>query len=69
VEHGAFIEAKNKEYLTFKINGEWKKVKSVRTMPHPFAKPVWENYFGSDSSKGYTELANALLEKMNEELN
>ncbi|MCL2440475.1 MAG: hypothetical protein FWD14_01915 [Treponema sp.] len=67
-EHGANIEAKNKEYLIFKINGEWKKVKSVRTRPQPFMKPVWENYFGGGNSRGYKELANALLQKMNEEL-
>jgi hypothetical protein len=68
VEHGANIKPKNKEYLMFKINGEWKKVKSVNVRPRPFMKPVWEDYFGSNSSKGYTALANALEKKMNEEL-
>jgi len=68
-EHGANITAKKSEYLVFKINGEWKKVKSVRTPAQPFMKPVFEDYFGNSSSKGYTELANALMEKMKKDLN
>ena len=67
-EHGANITAKKSEYLVFKINGEWKKVKSVRTPAQPFMKPVFEEYFGNGSSKGYIELANALMERMNNEL-
>ena len=67
-EHGANITAKKSEYLMFKIDGEWKKVKSVRTPAQPFMKPVFEEYFGNGSSKGYTELANALLSKMENEL-
>jgi len=67
-EHGANITAKKSDYLTFKINGEWKKVKSVKTKAQPFAKPVWNDYFGSESSKGYQELANALIAKMEREL-
>jgi len=77
-EHGANIEytgksknhinnpnkIKNGEYLMFKINGEWKKVKSVKTPAQPFAKNVFNDYFGSDTSKGYEEIANALLEKI-----
>lgn len=68
-EHGAFIQAKNKEYLTFKINGEWKKVKSVKTKATPYAKPVWEEYFGGENSKGYNMLAQALLKKVEEGIN
>jgi len=67
-EHGANITAKKSDYLIFKINGEWKKVKSVKTKAQPFMKPVWENYFGSESDKGYAEIANALKEKMEREL-
>ena len=67
-EHGATIQAKNADYLTFKINGEWKKVKSVRTPAQPFMKNVFDDYFGNDTSKGYQELANALIEKMEQEL-
>ena len=68
-EYGSFIEAKNSDYLTFKVNGEWKKVKSVRTPAQPFGRPVWDDYFGDDSSKGYKEFANALLQKIEESLN
>ena len=67
-EHGANIDAKKSDYLMFKVNGEWKKVKSVKTPAQPFMKPVWETYFGNESSKGYTALAEALENKMNEEL-
>ena len=67
-EHGANIQAKKAEYLTFKVNGEWKKVKSVRTRAQPYMKPVWNSYFGNDSSRGYQELANALSDKMKEEI-
>ena len=68
VEHGANIQAKRKDYLIFKVNGEWKKVKSVRVSPKPFMKPVWNDYFGGDSGKGYKELAEALQRKMAEDL-
>ena len=79
-EHGASInftgkskgfknnQNRNGDYLMFKINGEWKKVKSVRTPAQPFMKPVFEEYFGSNASKGYTEIANALAEIMEKEL-
>jgi hypothetical protein len=66
VERGADIKAKKGKYLTFKINGEWKKVPSVRVRPRPFMEPVFEEYFGSDSGKGYKALADALQKKMNE---
>jgi len=65
VEFNRTITAKKKDYLIFKINGEWKKVKSVSVRGKPFMRPVWENYFG-DSGKGYKELAEALQRKMSE---
>jgi len=68
-EHGANIQIRKADWLTFKVNGEWKKVKSVKTPAQPFAKPVFDNYFGSETDKGYRELANALIQKINEELN
>jgi hypothetical protein len=68
VEKSRNIQPKNKEYLTFKINGEWKKVKTVNVKGQPYITPVWEDYFGGTSSKGYTALAAALEKKMNEEL-
>jgi hypothetical protein len=64
VEGGANIRAKKGKYLTFKINGEWKKVPSVNIRPKPFMKPVFEEYFGSESGKGYKALSDALQKKM-----
>ena len=68
-EHGANIQARNAGFLMFKINGEWKKAKSVRTPAQPFMKPVFDSYFGDGNSRGYQELASALLDRINEELN
>jgi hypothetical protein len=68
VEYGANINAKRKEYLVFKINGEWKKVKSVRVRPRPFMVPVWEDYWNSETSKGYQKLQEALMRKIEGEL-
>jgi len=68
VEYGADIKPKRKEYLTFKVDGHWVKVKSVKTKPRPFMRPVWDEYFGGDSSKGYEAIANALERKMESEL-
>jgi hypothetical protein len=68
VEGGADIKAKKGKYLTFKINGEWKKVPSVKTRPRPFMKPVFEEYFENENAKGYKVLQDALQKKMNEVL-
>ena len=67
VEYGANITAKRKEYLTFKIDGEWKKVKSVRVMARPFFMQVREEYL-TDDGKVYKSLADALNKKIEEEL-
>ena len=67
IEYGADIKPKRKEYLTFKVDGHWIKVKSVKTKPRPFMIPVWEEYFGNNG-KGYHSLAEQLEKKMNEEL-
>jgi hypothetical protein len=66
VEGGADIKPKKKEYLVFKINGEWKKVKSVRLQAKPFMKPVFEKYWEGEGSKGYELLTKELEHKMNE---
>lgn len=66
VENGADIKAKKGKYLTFKINGEWKKAPSVRVRPRPFMKPVFEEYWEGTNSKGYKALADALQKKMEE---
>jgi hypothetical protein len=66
VEGGADIKAKKGKYLTFKINGEWKKVPSVKIRPRPFMKPVFESYWGGENAKGYKALQDALQQKINE---
>jgi hypothetical protein len=66
VEKGADIKAKKGKYLTFKINGEWKKVPSVKVRPRPFMTPVFEEYWEGENAKGYKALSNALQKKMNE---
>jgi hypothetical protein len=68
VEGGADIKAKKGKYLTFKINGEWKKVPSVKTRARPFMEPVFKSYFENENDKGYKELAIALQKKMEEYL-
>jgi hypothetical protein len=68
VEKNRTINPKNKEYLTFKINGEWKKVKSVNVKGQPFMTPVFDDYWDGNGSKGYMALSNALMKKINEEL-
>jgi HK97 gp10 family phage protein len=67
VESGANIKPVKGKYLTFRIGGEWKKVASVHTKPHPFGKEVFNEYWDGTNSKGYTELAKALEKKINEE--
>lgn len=56
IEHGAFIKSKDGSFLTFQINGEWKKVKSVTLEPKPFLEPVIKNYWD-------TEKANKIMEE------
>jgi hypothetical protein len=68
VESGANIKPKKGKYLTFKINGEWKKVSSVQTRPNPFGKEVFNEYWNGTNSKGYQELSKALEQKINEEI-
>jgi hypothetical protein len=68
VEKGADIKAKDGKYLTFKIDGEWKKVSSVRIRPRPFMEPVFNEYWEGENSKGYKLLADALRKKMEEYL-
>ena len=68
VEYGADIKPKRKEYLKFKIDGEWKSVKSVKTRARPFFTPVREEYFNGEEGKIYKAVAAALEKRMNEEL-
>jgi hypothetical protein len=68
IEKGANIKPKNKKYLTFKINGEWKKVTAARIRPRPFMGPVFDEYWEGENSKGYKAFADALQKKMKEYL-
>jgi hypothetical protein len=68
VEGGADIKAKRGKYLTFKINGEWKKVPSVKIRPRPFMAPVFNEYWEGDNGKGYRALQDALQRKMEDYL-
>jgi hypothetical protein len=69
VEKDRNIKAKKGKYLTFKINGEWKKVPSVNVRGRPFMTPVFEEYWEGTNSKGYKALADALSKKMENYLN
>jgi hypothetical protein len=64
VEKDRNIKPKKGKYLTFKINGEWKKVPSVHVRGRPFMTPVFEDYWEGTNSKGYQALASALHKKM-----
>jgi hypothetical protein len=68
IEKGANIKPRKEKYLVFKIDGEWKKVKSVRLRPRPFMGPVFDEYWEGENAKGYKALADALRKKMEEAL-
>jgi hypothetical protein len=68
VEGGAGIKPRKGKYLVFRINGEWKKVPSVRIRPRPFMKPVFDEYWEGPNAKGYKALSDALQKKMDEYL-
>jgi hypothetical protein len=68
VEKDRNIKPKNAKYLTFKINGEWKKVSSVHVRGRPFMTPTFNEYWEGANSKGYKALADALQKKMEDYL-
>jgi hypothetical protein len=68
VESERNIKPKKAKYLTFKINGEWKKVSSVHIRARQFMTPVYKEYFENENGKGYQSLASALKKKMEEYL-
>lgn len=51
LEFGSSIEAKKEKYLTFKVNGEWKKVKSVSLPAKPFLGIAVKEVWNSDEAK------------------
>ncbi len=59
-ELGAVIRAKKAEYLTFKIDGQWRRKKEVTIPARPYIRPtVEENLTGVEKF-----LVDAVLEKM-----
>ena len=69
VERGAFVRPKDgNEYMTFKINGQWVRLRSFRTKARPFMTPVFNSYWRGGNAKGYREMADALQRRMREEL-
>jgi len=76
-ERGAYIKPRNRPFITFRVNGEWRRISKtggktgrtgVRTPAQPFAMPTWREYWSGKKAKGYRELAEALQRKMVEEL-
>jgi hypothetical protein len=68
IEKDRSIRPKRAKYLTFKINGEWKKVSSVNVPGRPFMTPVFNEYWEGDNAKGYKLLTEALERKIEEYL-
>jgi hypothetical protein len=66
VEKERNIKPKKGKYLTFKINGQWRKVTSVHIKGRPFMTPVFEDFWETENSKGYKALADALQKKMSD---
>jgi hypothetical protein len=61
IENGVqVVLPKKRKYLTFQIDGQWKKVESVSISPKPFLKPVIDDYFGSNKA---VEIMNEVLQK------
>ena len=60
LEKGAHIEAKKAKYLVFKINGEWKRVKSSTIPARPFIAPAVAEWWQSSKS---VEKQEAVLQK------
>ena len=64
LEEGHTSQVKDEEkYLTFKVNGEWKKVKSVRVSPRPFMKPSFNEYWVVNGGAKAKAIINGLLQK------
>jgi len=61
LERGGIIKAKKEKYLTFKVNGEWKKVKSVKI---PAKKWFTEATRGMESSDAYMAAINQGIDKV-----
>jgi hypothetical protein len=62
LEEGGTITAKEGKYLTFKIDGQWRKVQSVTIPPRPFMNPVFDDYFTNNSGHKAVELMDKKLQ-------
>lgn len=54
-EFGGEIRPKSKPYLTFKIGGQWVRVKSVKIKPKPYMTPAFERLIDGDAKKIFIE--------------
>jgi hypothetical protein len=64
LENGAVINAKNTKYLTFYVDGQWKKVKSVTIVPKPFLKPIFNKYWDGDAKLAIALMNNVLQKEL-----
>ena len=67
VETGVNVSAKKKDYLRFKLGGEWRQMKSISTKPHPFMRPAYKEFYGQDG-KAYKILSDELEKLVNEQV-
>ena len=68
-ERGSYVEPKDgKEFMTFKIGGQWVRLRSFRTKPQPYMMPVFKKYWRGGNAKGYAALAEALQREMTEKM-
>lgn len=63
VENGANVTAKNHKYLTFKVNNNFVKVKSVTIPAKPFLKPAVDMYW--KSNKANKEMETVFQKELN----
>jgi hypothetical protein len=59
-EKGAAINPKNGKYLTYRINGEWRKSRGVTIPARPFLQPAVNEIYNSGKAK---EIMQAALQK------
>lgn len=65
-ETGGTIKVKRKKYLTFQINNQWVKVKSVSITANPFIKPAFGRYSRSGEYKQDIDLVvQRIIDKAN----
>jgi hypothetical protein len=60
LEKGVTINAKNKKYLRFKVNGEWKSCESVTVPARPFVQPAVDEFWNSSK---HIEIQEKVLKK------